>query len=252
VSDIQLQVESQGNYFRVTWNRQAPIVASATGGILVVYDGDRTPRELPLSASLLQSGSVLYEPTNKRVRFRLDLTSVQSATAISAAPPTSNQNPAAAQEHITRAVETAKPHVEQSSTTVPSRKSDADNLIVQEPDTRARRSALQSDKVLNREVTGIATFYGSSRPSNKDELAAAYARLPIGSHVRVTNLRNGRSIVVQIVKRGASARGEHIINLSYRAAEELGFVRAGTAPVRVSPELTLENPAFPSPPPLQK
>jgi len=84
-------------------------------------------------------------------------------------------------------------------------------------------------------ATGIATFYDSSGQSDKQELAAVYSRLPVGSRVRVTNLANGKSVVVLIIRRGAFA-GEHIINVSYHAAEELGLVRAGTARVRVEPE----------------
>lgn len=234
-SDIELRAESQGKYLRVTWNRQAPLVASATGGILVVYDGDQPPRELTLSASLLQSGSVLYEPSNNKVRFRLDLTSVQSTTAIgeTAPAPASTESATSAQAPMTQVVETAKPHEERNTKTVTSRESDTNNPIVQEPGTRARLGAPQPD-VLNGEVTGIATFYGSFGQSNKEKFAAACARLPIGSRVRVTNLKNGRTVVVEIVKRGASATGEHVINLSYHAAQELGFVRAGTARVRVS------------------
>ena len=80
-SELALHAESQGNYLRLTWNRHAPILAKARGGILVIEDGDQPKRELPLSAELLRSGSVLYQPASNNLRFRLDITSTQSVTA---------------------------------------------------------------------------------------------------------------------------------------------------------------------------
>ncbi|MEL7170153.1 MAG: septal ring lytic transglycosylase RlpA family protein, partial [Bacteroidota bacterium] len=56
--------------------------------------------------------------------------------------------------------------------------------------------------------------------------------LPFGSRVRVTNLRNGASVVVRINDRGPFV-GNRVIDLSRRAAQEIGMVRSGTAPVRL-------------------
>ena len=61
---------------------------------------------------------------------------------------------------------------------------------------------------------------------------AAHPTLPFGTRVRVTNLENGRSLVVVINDRGPFVRGR-IIDVSRRAARQLGFERKGTAPVRV-------------------
>jgi rare lipoprotein A len=88
---------------------------------------------------------------------------------------------------------------------------------------------------------GIASYYdsridGATTASGESydgrALTAAHPTLPFGTRVRVTNLRNDRSVVVTINDRGPFARGR-IIDLSLRAARELGFVRDGTARVRV-------------------
>jgi rare lipoprotein A len=57
--------------------------------------------------------------------------------------------------------------------------------------------------------------------------------LPTGTQIRVTNLVNGRSIIVVIADRGPFSK-KRIIDLSYAAAKHLGFVNQGTAKVRVT------------------
>lgn len=89
--------------------------------------------------------------------------------------------------------------------------------------------------------TGIASWYGpkfhrrrtaNGRVFNMNAISAAHRTLPLPSVVRVTNLENGRSLKVRIIDRGPFARGR-IIDLSRRAAQLLGFERAGVARVRV-------------------
>jgi rare lipoprotein A len=89
--------------------------------------------------------------------------------------------------------------------------------------------------------TGIASWYGAAFHGgatangeiyNKDELTAAHRTLPLPTLARVTNLENGRSIVVRINDRGPYAHGR-IIDMSQRAAQLLGFEQKGTAEVRV-------------------
>ncbi len=63
-------------------------------------------------------------------------------------------------------------------------------------------------------------------------LTAAHPSLPFGTRVRVTNLDNGRSVILRINDRGPFVK-RRIIDVSRRAAEELGFVRKGTTRVRV-------------------
>lgn len=89
--------------------------------------------------------------------------------------------------------------------------------------------------------TGIASWYGPDfhgRPTANGEVfdqwtvSAAHRTLPLPSLVRVTNLENGRSMVVRINDRGPFARGR-IIDMSRKGAEALGFHGAGTARVKV-------------------
>lgn len=92
------------------------------------------------------------------------------------------------------------------------------------------------------EETGIASWYGpgfhgrstaNGEQFDMNGLTAAHRTLPMPSIVRVTNLENGRSIVVRVNDRGPFARGR-IIDLSRRAAQLLGFIGNGTARVRVN------------------
>ena len=64
------------------------------------------------------------------------------------------------------------------------------------------------------------------------KLSAAHRTLPFGTRVRVTNLENGRSVVLRITDRGPFRRGR-VIDVSKKAAQRLGFLREGTAEVRV-------------------
>ena len=72
----------------------------------------------------------------------------------------------------------------------------------------------------------------SGQAYRQGELTAAHRTLPFGTRVRVTNLSNHQSVVVTITDRGPFVRGR-IIDLSRRAARELGILKAGTARVRV-------------------
>lgn len=89
--------------------------------------------------------------------------------------------------------------------------------------------------------TGIASYYGKKfhgrRTSNLEvydmyAFSAAHKTLPLPSFARVTNLANGRSVIVRVNDRGPFRAGR-IIDLSYAAAVKLGMERAGTARVQV-------------------
>lgn len=89
--------------------------------------------------------------------------------------------------------------------------------------------------------TGIASWYGAAfhgRATANGEnydmnaLTAAHRTLPLPSLVRVTNLENGRSLVLRVNDRGPFAKGR-IIDISRRGAQLLGFQAQGTARVRV-------------------
>ena len=72
----------------------------------------------------------------------------------------------------------------------------------------------------------------SGRLFDPARLTAAHRTLPFGTRIRVTNLANGRHIMLTVVDRGPFRAGR-IVDVSPRAARELGFYRAGLARVRV-------------------
>lgn len=88
---------------------------------------------------------------------------------------------------------------------------------------------------------GVASWYGpglngnrsaSGEVFNQNSLTAAHRSLPFGTQVRVTNLRNGRSVIVRINDRGPFSRSR-IIDLSRAAANAIDMVNAGVAQVRL-------------------
>ena len=89
-------------------------------------------------------------------------------------------------------------------------------------------------------------FHGRTTASGEDfdmfELTAAHRQLPLGSYVKVTNLRNGKWIIVRVNDRGPFVKGR-IMDLSYGASRMLEF-RAGVEKVRldlVQPEAVAIN-----------
>jgi rare lipoprotein A len=88
---------------------------------------------------------------------------------------------------------------------------------------------------------GTASWYGenfqgketaSGEPYDMYDMTAASLTLPMGSHVKVTNLRNGKAVVVRINDRGPVVPGR-IIDLSYGAAQALQFRQRGLQRVRL-------------------
>ena len=100
-------------------------------------------------------------------------------------------------------------------------------------------SALAVDEA--RAESGKAAYYSHGRRTASGEVSgatgftAAHRTLPFGTQVRVTNLRNGRSVVVRINDRGPFGRGR-IIDVSRAAARELDMIGSGIAKVRVDPQ----------------
>jgi rare lipoprotein A len=66
----------------------------------------------------------------------------------------------------------------------------------------------------------------------KDDITAAHKTLPFNTMARVTNLRNGKEVVVRINNRGPYVKGR-IIDLSLAAAEKISMTKAGVVPVKV-------------------
>jgi rare lipoprotein A len=88
---------------------------------------------------------------------------------------------------------------------------------------------------------GVASWYGpgfhkvrtsTGEPYDMYGMTAAHKTLPLPAYVRVTNLQNGRSVVVRVNDRGPFV-GNRIIDLSYTAAAKLDMLRNGTAMVDV-------------------
>jgi rare lipoprotein A len=73
---------------------------------------------------------------------------------------------------------------------------------------------------------GVASYYHAAG------LTAAHRTLPFGTRVRVTNVANGRSVVVRVNDRGPFIRGR-LIDLSHGAAQAVGMTDAGVAQVRM-------------------
>jgi rare lipoprotein A len=90
-------------------------------------------------------------------------------------------------------------------------------------------------------MTGVASYYhdslhgnktASGKVYNKNKLSAAHKTLPLGTRVRVTEPKSGRSVVLEVNDRGPFVKGR-IIDLSRRAATELGMLKKGLAKVKV-------------------
>ena len=98
-------------------------------------------------------------------------------------------------------------------------------------------------QVTGHQEIGSAAWYGprhlGHRTASGDRLdgvnaTAAHRSLPLNSLARVTNLKNGRSVVVKVTDRGPW-RSNLLIDVSPKAAEELDMKRAGVVPVRIEP-----------------
>jgi rare lipoprotein A len=88
---------------------------------------------------------------------------------------------------------------------------------------------------------GEASYYGAGLAGNPtasgeafdpSKLTAAHRTLPLGSRVRVTNLRNDETVTVRINDRGPF-HGNRVLDLSRRAAERIGMLARGTARVKI-------------------
>jgi rare lipoprotein A len=103
---------------------------------------------------------------------------------------------------------------------------------------------------------GVASWYGpgfhASTTSNGERydmyaMTAAHKTLPLPAYVQVTNLRNGRSVVVRVNDRGPFKDGR-IIDLSYTAASKLDMLKVGTTFVEVRALTPAQKTAPPAPP----
>jgi rare lipoprotein A len=96
---------------------------------------------------------------------------------------------------------------------------------------------------------GVASWYGKKfhgkktsigEPYDMFAMTAAHTTLPLPSYARVTNLNNGKSVVVRVIDRGPF-HANRIIDLSYAAAYRLGYINSGSAMVEVRTVLPNET-----------
>lgn len=109
------------------------------------------------------------------------------------------------------------------------------------PYTIAGRAYVPQQRAEGYSAVGTASWYGDAfhgrRTANgevfdKGSISAAHPTLPLPSYVRVTNLTNGRSMIVRVNDRGPY-HGGRVMDVSQHVAESLDFRRAGTARIRV-------------------
>lgn len=91
------------------------------------------------------------------------------------------------------------------------------------------------------ETTGVCTYYARSHDGHttasgekfdSNAMTAAHRKYPMGTKLKVTNLANGKSVVVRVNDRGPFVKGRDI-SVTRRAAQELEFIKQGNAKVRI-------------------
>ncbi|MBE8998429.1 septal ring lytic transglycosylase RlpA family protein [Nostoc sp. LEGE 12447] len=115
------------------------------------------------------------------------------------------------------------------------------NLPVRQPVSIPKLPQQIAVGVVQATLRGMASYYGydgsgtqtaSGQRFNPEAMTAAHRSLPFGTQVRVTNTRNGRSVVLRINDRGPFIRGR-VIDVSAGAARILGMMGSGVAPVHI-------------------
>jgi rare lipoprotein A len=101
--------------------------------------------------------------------------------------------------------------------------------------------AAAEEKIFKAIGQGVASYYGTELAGNRtasgerfnpNGLTAAHRTLPLGTRLRVTNVANGRSVIVRVNDRGPFV-GSRLIDVSLGAAREIQMIRSGTARVRL-------------------
>jgi TonB family protein len=80
-TDLGVHVDSQGEKLLLSWNRRNPVVASASDGVLKIFDG-ADHREIKLNSGQVANGAVLYKPVTNDVTFRLEVHGTDQSTAM--------------------------------------------------------------------------------------------------------------------------------------------------------------------------
>ncbi|XUM19930.1 septal ring lytic transglycosylase RlpA family protein [Bradyrhizobium oligotrophicum S58] len=101
------------------------------------------------------------------------------------------------------------------------------------------RHAEPGSPLVHSTSSGLASYYSEGQKTasgerfNPSELTAAHRSLPFGTRLQVTNVKTGRSVVVRVNDRGPFVQGR-VVDVSYSAAQALGMINTGVAPVKVS------------------
>ena len=107
--------------------------------------------------------------------------------------------------------------------------------------TASETSIAESEEQVVQTEFGFASYYNdafhgnptaSGEPYDKDDLTAAHREYPFGTRIRVTNLENGKSVIVRVNDRGPHTE-DRILDVSGRAAKELELDLAGVAEVQI-------------------
>lgn len=99
------------------------------------------------------------------------------------------------------------------------------DLSVRKPDIQYGIASFYSDKFQGRKTSSGEIF-------SQKKLTAAHNTLPLGTYIRVTNLRNKKSVIVRVNDR-LHHRNKRLVDLSRSAASKIGFIRSGITRVRV-------------------
>lgn len=120
-------------------------------------------------------------------------------------------------------------------------------LIVSFSSLKAQDTTKTKKKV-SRVQYGTASFYNNKFNGRKTangeifsqkKMTAAHNTLPLGTYIRVTNLRNKKSVIVKVNDR-LHARNKRLIDLTRAAAQQLGFIKSGLTRVKI--EILGKNP----------
>jgi len=119
-------------------------------------------------------------------------------------------------------------------------------LVIASAESSDQQKAANANKAATsaaaKEETGSAVFYSdklvgrpltSGEKYDKNALTAAHRTLPLGTMVKVTNLKNSKSVFVRINDRGPHGPKTDIIDLSGRAAQDLDMIKDGRAKVKL-------------------
>lgn len=105
----------------------------------------------------------------------------------------------------------------------------------------AQDSTKKTPAAKNKIQYGVASFYSnkfsgrktaSGEIFNQQKFTVAHNSLPLGTYIKVTNLRNGKTVIVKVNDR-LHHRNKRLVDLTYAAAKKLGFVKSGLTKVKV-------------------